>query len=136
MESVGFIPDEPLEGGENASVLAIMCFGWQIRRFWERKYVGINPRWRVYRYVPGHVYRPHIDGAWPKSGVDPESGEYIYDASGGTTWSRMTFLIYLNQNFEGGVMDARAVKPQAGSVAWGKQGAKYIIRTDVLYAEV
>lgn len=25
----------------------------------------------VYRYVPGAIYRPHIDGAWPASGVDP-----------------------------------------------------------------
>ncbi|KAJ3215945.1 hypothetical protein HDU67_010176 [Dinochytrium kinnereticum] len=129
----------------------------------KRKYAGINARWRVYRYVPGHVYRPHIDGAWPKSGVDPLSGEYVYDASGGKAWSRMTFLIYLNQNFKGGettfflpsvksgVMDARAVTPQAGSVAVFPhgcvknvllhegsgviEGAKYIIRTDVLYAK-
>lgn len=25
----------------------------------------------VYRYVPGAIYRPHIDGQWPKSGIDP-----------------------------------------------------------------
>ncbi|KAI8832709.1 hypothetical protein BC829DRAFT_428555 [Chytridium lagenaria] len=147
--------ESPLEGGENASVLAHNVF-WMADKAilgavekriegllpevleWEEDEGVVKRKWRVYRYVPGHVYRPHIDGAWPKSGVDPESGEYIYDGSGGTTWSRMTFLIYLNQNFEGGVMDARAVKPQAGSVAGSgvEQGAKYIIRTDVLYAEV
>lgn len=27
----------------------------------------------VYRYVPGAIYRPHIDGAWPASGVDPKT---------------------------------------------------------------
>lgn len=25
---------------------------------------GINARWRLYRYSPGAVYRPHVDGAW------------------------------------------------------------------------
>ena len=26
---------------------------------------GLNARWRLYRYVPGAHYRPHVDGAWP-----------------------------------------------------------------------
>lgn len=30
---------------------------------------GINTRWRFYRYTRGVVYRPHIDGAWPGSGI-------------------------------------------------------------------
>ncbi|KAJ3105116.1 hypothetical protein HDU96_008683 [Phlyctochytrium bullatum] len=126
-----------------------------------RVYGGINPRWRVYRYVPGHVYRAHIDGAWPRSGVDPDTNQYVYDVSKGMAWSRMTFLIYLNQNFKGGettfflpseergIMDARPITPQAGSVmvfphgcvknvllhegSGVKSGCKYIIRTDVLY---
>lgn len=29
---------------------------------------GLNARWRLYKYFPGNVYRPHIDGAWPGSG--------------------------------------------------------------------
>lgn len=32
---------------------------------------NVSYRILVYRYVPGAIYRPHIDGAWPASGVDP-----------------------------------------------------------------
>eukprot|EP00953_Heterococcus_sp_UTEX-ZZ885_P036748 18910-Heterococcus_DN1.PRE.2 len=62
---------------------------------------GLNSRWRLYRYKPGSIYRPHIDGAWPASGVNADTGEYMYDAYG-DRWSRLTFLIYLNDGFEGG----------------------------------
>ena len=30
---------------------------------------GMNRRFRIYKYDQGNVYRPHIDGAWPGSGV-------------------------------------------------------------------
>lgn len=49
----------------------------------------------VYRYIPGAIYRPHIDGAWPASGIDPTTGEYLYDSSprDKPQWSRLTFLV-------------------------------------------
>lgn len=53
------------------------------------------------RCRPGAVYRPHVDGAWPGSGVDPATGEYVFEAYG-DRWSRLTFLVYLNNDFEGG----------------------------------
>jgi hypothetical protein len=46
------------------------------------------------RYEPGAVYRPHIDGAWPGSGLTDDL-QYKYDFFG-DRWSRLTFLIYLN----------------------------------------
>mmetsp|Transcript_10999 Transcript_10999/g.19997 ORF Transcript_10999/g.19997 Transcript_10999/m.19997 type:complete len:527 (-) Transcript_10999:94-1674(-) len=61
---------------------------------------GLNCRWRLYRYDKGGVYRPHVDGAWPGSGLDPE-GKYVFDYFG-NRWSRLTFLVYLNDDFEGG----------------------------------
>jgi hypothetical protein len=64
------------------------------------KVVGLNARWRLYKYLPGLVYRPHVDGAWPGSGTNTE-GEYEYDAFG-DRWSRFTFLLYLNEDFSGG----------------------------------
>ncbi|KAI1307347.1 hypothetical protein EDD11_004494 [Mortierella claussenii] len=179
-ESVGFTPDVPIVGtaAESISVLAHNFF-WMaddklLGHIFDRckahfpetsgdgkGAVGINSRWRVYRYVPGAIYRIHVDGQWPGSGLDPLTGEYLYDAYGGTRWSRLTFLVYLNDEFEGGgttfftpsadvgFMDARAVSPRAGSVlcfphgeAAGSllhegspvlNGAKYIIRADVLY---
>ncbi|KAJ3107478.1 hypothetical protein HDU97_004074 [Phlyctochytrium planicorne] len=177
MEAIGFTADEPAVYGQTdaASILAHNVFWFADKTLLgtleerikglipevleceedglgeggvvTRSYAGINPRWRVYRYVPGSVYRPHIDGAWPRSALGPD-GEYIYDDSNGKTWSRMTFLVYLNQNFKGG---ETPVTPQAGSVlvfphgcvknvllhegSGVLDGAKYIIRTDVLYSK-
>jgi hypothetical protein len=119
-----------------------------------RYLAGLNPRFRVYRYTNSSIYRPHIDGAWPPSEyvevTDPQTGEwneedsyYIHDASDGKTWSKLTFLMYLNEGFEGGhttyfiptpkssfsghaeggsemmqmdglLLDARSIKPRAG----------------------
>lgn len=61
---------------------------------------GINRRFRVYRYGPKQVYRPHIDGAWPAAGIDPVTGEYLHDSSPADDplWSRYTILIYLNSD--------------------------------------
>jgi len=179
-EAVGFTPDVPIVGtaSESISVLAHNFF-WMaddqlLNHIFDRckphfpetsgdgqGAVGLNSRWRVYRYVPGAIYRIHVDGQWPGSGLDPTTGEYLYDAYEGKRWSRLTFLVYLNDEFEGGgttfltpsadigFMDARAVSPRAGSVlcfphgeAAGSllhegspvlQGAKYIVRADVLY---
>lgn len=62
---------------------------------------GINARLRLFRYYQQAEYRPHIDGAWPGSGLLP-NGEYTDDAFNGDRHSRLTFLVYLNDGFEGG----------------------------------
>lgn len=93
--------------------------------------MGINSRFRFFRYTKGAVYRPHIgthatqrdetkrhvhtdlpltsltcsaplDGSWPGSGLD--DGKYVDDAFGGTRNSKLTFLMYLNgdEDFSGG----------------------------------
>jgi len=177
-ETVEFIPDAPIrDNGQETSILA-HNFYWIVDqafhdKLWERvrpyipaesagrKVRGINRRFRVYRYVPGAEYRCHIDGAWPPSGINPDTDAYQYDSSPADARqsSLFTFLIYLNDEFEGGetsffipsvregVMNAYPVKPIMGSVAvfpHGEaqgallhegtgvtKGAKYIIRTDV-----
>lgn len=141
---------------------------------------GINARFRVYRYEEGGVYRPHIDGAWPESSISPDTSEeaiferpenldsqsvkdtYMYDKDG-TSMSKLTFLIYLNDDFEDGwttfflpsnsdtghEMEAIRIEPRMGSAllfphgecldallhegSGVKCGYKYVIRTDVLY---
>jgi hypothetical protein len=55
--------------------------------------------------------------------VDPATGEYVFDAYG-DRWSRLTFLVYLNDGFEGGCTtyytpsrfggQARAASPRGG----------------------
>ncbi|CCX11408.1 hypothetical protein FPQ18DRAFT_367905 [Pyronema domesticum] len=178
-ETMGFTPDQAAAGSatELASVLA-HNFYWmadeafctslfeRVKPFLPATVKGlpvrsINRRFRCYRYVPGAVYRPHVDGAWPPSGITSK-GEYVYNASDPEKpeYSRFTFLVYLNDEFEGGEttffvpapgegLEARGVKPMMGSVvvfphgdAEGSlvhegtgvtKGAKYIIRTDVVY---
>ncbi|KAJ1416688.1 hypothetical protein B484DRAFT_315195, partial [Ochromonadaceae sp. CCMP2298] len=112
---------------------------------------GINARWRLFRYFSGAVYRPHIDGAWPGSGLKRPrfiSSDYIFtDDCFGDRQSKLTFLIYLNGGFEGGrttfflpeghtegskvvggdaqytgVVHAHSVTPQAGSVLCFRHG--------------
>jgi hypothetical protein len=179
-ESIGFLPDAPIkEDGSESSILAHNVY-WMVDesfhdKLWERvrPFVpsnvdgksarSINRRFRVYRYVPGAEYRCHIDGAWPPSGVNPVTKVYQYDSSpvNAKQSSLFTFLIYLNDEFEGGettffmpslregVMNAYPVNPVMGSVAvfphgetrgallhegtGVKKGAKYVIRTDVEY---
>jgi hypothetical protein len=88
-------------------------------------------------------------------------GTYKYDMYNNTRWSRLTFLLYLNEEFEGGpttfflpaaqegLLEARAVSPRRGCVLCFPHGntagsllhegspvlngAKYVARTDVLY---
>jgi hypothetical protein len=71
------------------------------------------------------------DGAWPPSSIDPAADQYIYDSSPpeAKQSSLFTFLIYLNDEFEGGEttfflpsaregsMNAYPVKPIQGSIA-------------------
>lgn len=180
MEKVGFLPDCPLrDDGSGSSILAHNVY-WMIDQafhdsLWDRvkafvpaqvsgkKARGINRRFRVYRYVPGAEYRCHFDGAWPPSGLHPKTGAYMYDSSPpeAKQSSLFTFLVYLNDDFEGGettfftpsaregIMNAYPVRPIAGSIALFphgdskgallhegtgvRSGAKYIIRSDVEY---
>ncbi|KAJ7770285.1 hypothetical protein DFH07DRAFT_735466 [Mycena maculata] len=179
-EAVGMLPDEPTAGSATqlASVLAHNFIWLADQDFHATMYSrvvallpqmvhggsvrGINARFRLYRYRPGALYRPHIDGAWPASALDETTAppSYVYD-SDPAVYSRLTFLIYLNDDFDGGcttfflpsaehgVLEARPVKPRTGTVcvfphgaARGSllhegsgvtQGAKYVIRTEVLY---
>ena len=121
---------------------------------------GINKRWRFFRYGKNCVYRPHIDGSWPAGSLSEDGKSYELDKSGSTR-SYLTFLIYLNDDFEGGetkfyypeeegskALVVRGIVPQMGSVLVFPQGntasllhegsavtkgTKYVIRTDVLY---
>ncbi|KAK3312195.1 prolyl 4-hydroxylase [Apodospora peruviana] len=177
-ETVNFLPDAPLKENGDISILA-HNFYWVVDTafhdtLWSRiaPFVpasmngrlarGINRRFRVYRYVPGAEYRCHIDGAWPPSGILPDD-TYVYDASppDKKQSSLFTFLIYLNDEFEGGettffvpaaregTLNAYPVRPVMGGVAvfphgdtrttllhegtGVRKGAKYVIRTEIEY---
>ncbi|KAF9049331.1 hypothetical protein BDZ89DRAFT_1057682 [Hymenopellis radicata] len=154
-ENVGLLPDEPISGSavQLASILAHNLIWLADTKFLDVVYArivsllppeinggkvkGVNARFRLYRYRPGALYRPHIDGAWPASALDSTTSpaSYIYD-SDDTVYSRLTMLIYLNDGFEGGcttyflpsaatlgVLDARPIRPRKGTVAFFPHGA-------------
>lgn len=105
--------------------------------------VGFNERWRFYRYGPGQTFRPHRDGAYTRFRERQES--------------RLTFMVYLNDDPEGGetrffhtMNDAFAgvpylsVAPRRGAAlvfehpiwhegAVVERGLKYVLRTDIMY---
>lgn len=61
--------------------------------------VGINARFRFYRYDEGDYFKPHRDGAWPGSKII--NGRNVHNAYD-DRFSQMTFLILLSEDFEGG----------------------------------
>lgn len=124
-----------------------------------RKPVGINPRWRLYRYEPGFALDRHQDRSFKASGID-EAGELRYDVLRDGSESLLTLLIYLNEGMEGGgtmlyerddmTSALQEVSPRPGAAllfphgrdnpesVWHAGmpvigGRKYIIRTDVIY---
>jgi prolyl 4-hydroxylase len=95
---------------------------------------GVNERLRCYEYQAGQRFAPHSDGAFVRS--EDERSWY-------------TFMVYLNENFEGGetvffVEPEVVIKPRAGAgllfqhpiIHEGSEvssGIKYVLRTDLMY---
>jgi hypothetical protein len=94
---------------------------------------GVNERFRCYRYQPGERFAPHYDGAYNR---DEREG------------SRLTFMVYLNEGFEGGetaFLDfGLAVRPTTGLALFFQhvllhegcvlvRGTKYAIRSDIMF---
>lgn len=101
--------------------------------------IGLNERWRFYRYDVGHYFAPHADGAFLRGGER----------------SFWTLMVYLNDGCEGGetrFLDRRmqpfcTITPRAGQALlfWHPQvhesapiraGRKYVLRSDVMFARL
>ncbi|WP_255405155.1 2OG-Fe(II) oxygenase [Tenacibaculum sp. MAR_2010_89] len=90
---------------------------------------------RVYKYSSGQRFKMHIDGSF-KRNLNEES--------------LFSFLIYLNDDFEGGETEFRklfTISPKKGTALVfkhrlmheGKEiisGIKYILRTDIMYKRI
>lgn len=93
--------------------------------------VGLHIPLRFYRYGPGQKFKRHIDGR-------------VVD---GELESRLTFMVYLNDDFEGGETKFNDVTivPEMGKALLFiheqkhesteiVSGTKYVLRSDVLYS--
>jgi predicted 2-oxoglutarate/Fe(II)-dependent dioxygenase YbiX len=124
--------------------------------FYGKKTLGINKRFRFYKYSKGDFFKLHSDGSWPGSRV--VNKELITDFYK-DRYSQMTFLILLSEDFQGGetqfVVNKNGEKelvnirtPKGGVLCFPHglhplhclhssntitSGIKYIIRTDVLF---
>jgi hypothetical protein len=63
------------------------------------KALGINARFRFYRYNPDDYFKPHSDGSWPGSRII--DGQLVANAYP-DRYSQMSFLISLSDDFQGG----------------------------------
>jgi hypothetical protein len=81
--------------------------------FFGRKPIGLNGRFRVYRYQEGDFFKYHTDGSWPGTRVskpkNPKNGqldenhyELVRDFFPHQAWSMYTILFFLTDDFEGG----------------------------------
>lgn len=94
--------------------------------------IGLNERFRYYRYEPGQYFRWHMDGAFKRSPFER---------------SLITLMVYLNEGFEGGTTDfdqLGSIQPEEGMAllfehhvlhqgGTVRSGVKYVLRTDVMY---
>ncbi len=61
--------------------------------------LGLNARFRFYRYGPGDYFAPHTDGAWPGSRV--VDGELVANACP-DRYSQYSLILLLSEGFSGG----------------------------------
>jgi hypothetical protein len=115
--------------------------------------LSLNKRFRFYRYKKGNYFEKHTDGAWPGSAINNKKviHNFYHDR-----FSKMTFLIFLSDDFEGGKTqflvngDAINITTPKGAVLCFPhgidprhcvhssapiiEGIKYIIRSDILFS--
>lgn len=95
------------------------------------KPIGLNERFRFYRYDVGQQFDWHLDGWYERP-------------NGERSW--LTFMIYLNADFGGGetAFDDAMVAPQTGMALFFvhdlmhrgcpvTEGRKYVMRSDVMF---
>lgn len=95
--------------------------------------IGLNERFRYYRYARHEAFRWHRDGRFIRN---------VREASA------LTFMIYLNEGFEGGDTEfdfpRHTVQPATGMAlvfehqlyhqgAAVTRGTKYVLRSDIMY---
>ncbi|MBE8727382.1 prolyl hydroxylase family protein [Flavobacterium hungaricum] len=94
--------------------------------------VGLNEMFRFYKYQPGQRFKMHRDGSYKRN-----ESEFSY----------YTFLIYLNDKYEGGetkFASGEVISPKTGTALIFEHsqrhegaalisGIKYVLRSDIMY---
>jgi prolyl 4-hydroxylase len=93
--------------------------------------IGLNELFRFYRYQRGHQFKGHFDESYVRNEREA---------------SYFTFMVYLNDNFQGGDTAFRGlrIRPRQGMAliflhslyhegSEVTQGVKYVLRSDVMY---
>ena len=93
--------------------------------------IGLNERFRFYKYQPGQQFRRHRDQSFIRNEVEA---------------SYYTFMIYVNDDYEGGetTFNDLPIQPQQGMALVFKhdlehagnavtKGIKYVLRTDIMF---
>ena len=96
-DSLTWIVDEKTDGTIWQRIAHLMDDRQEI--FNGDKALGINARFRFYRYSQDDFFKPHSDGSWPGSRIiDNELVANAYP----DRYSQMTLLIFLSDDFQGG----------------------------------
>jgi len=104
--------------------------------------VGLNERWRFYRYDPGQQFDWHFDGAYERSPLERSAFTFMIYLNGGVAGGATEF----NLRSRGGVQNDDPiirVQPEMGKAlvfvhrilhrgAPVADGRKYVLRTDVM----
>jgi hypothetical protein len=116
-ESLGYLPDaavslpRTIRHNDNVTWVADQTTAdilWQrcanlmtlnLGLFSGKRAVGLNARFRFYRYQHGDYFKPHTDGAWPGSKVVDH--ELITNAYS-DRWSQLSFILFLSNDYSGG----------------------------------
>ena len=101
------------------------------KHFGNSKAIGLNELFRVYKYQAGQQFKKHRDQSFIRNDIEA---------------SYFTFMIYLNDNYEGGetIFNDLTIQPKQGTAlifqhdlehegSSVRQGIKYVLRTDIMY---
>lgn len=93
--------------------------------------IGLNELFRFYKYQPGQLFKKHRDQSFIRNEIEA---------------SYFTFMIYLNDNYEGGetTFNEIIIQPKTGNAliflhdlehegSPVVSGIKYVLRTDIMY---
>ncbi len=85
--------------------------------------LGLNARFRFYRYERGDFFKPHTDGAWPGSRVIERQ---LVPNAYPDRFSQMSVLLFLSGDFEGGDTQFWVIKNDSSRPARSPDEAEWV----------